>query len=226
MLVSSAIFTRMVGKYDGAVIMPNGSATVARVNVVPANPKTPGQVAVRQAFVATTSAYRNLTLAQLDAWEAAAATVTASNALGIQYTLHGLQLFQKVNALRQWFGLDVKLTPPNPLTGPNRIGTDYDTAADGAAINWTWPAGDPSDPFLNTGQVRIYVASRPITVRRMAGSWDSHTDFLSGVAHVDPGATGFNKSAAAPTQRVFYRCIATGKNGEIIDAIQSSFLAA
>lgn len=81
-LVPGSAFVGLSGKFDTAVLVRTPGGTVMRPRIVPHNPKTPKQQAWRAAMRAAGQAYRTLSLAQHEAWQAyARSTVPAGQSL-------------------------------------------------------------------------------------------------------------------------------------------------
>ena len=79
---------------------------------VPANPRTPAQVAIRGIFAAVSQRWRTLTEEQRLCWIAVAATIMSKPRLGQCGPLTGCQLFVKVNVYLAYRGLPQVDLPP------------------------------------------------------------------------------------------------------------------
>jgi len=79
---------------------------------VPANPRTPAQVAIRGIFGAVSKRWRTLTEEQRLCWIAVAATIMSKPRLGQCGPLTGCQLFVKVNVYLAYRGLPQVDLPP------------------------------------------------------------------------------------------------------------------
>lgn len=75
----------------------NRNGSYLRNRVIPTNPSTGKQTAVRANLGATSSAWRGLTDAQRAAWGAFGANITRTDTLGESYTLTGQQAFILIN---------------------------------------------------------------------------------------------------------------------------------
>lgn len=87
------IHGQMSGSIAGNTFSRNRSGAYVRNRGIPVNPNTAGQQVVRGALGAAVSIWNNsLTVAEREAWNAYALTVTRTNALGVQYNPSGFQL--------------------------------------------------------------------------------------------------------------------------------------
>jgi len=77
------------------------AACVARAWVLPNNPKSTLQTAIRVYLALAAAAYRDLTEAQATAWTVAANAIMRENILGLDYYLTGIGLFCMINTYRQ-----------------------------------------------------------------------------------------------------------------------------
>jgi len=80
------------------------SGNIIRNWVMPTNPKSTLQTAVRADFSASATAYKALTAAQALAWTIAAAEYKRQNNLGTEYIFSGINLFVQVNSYRRMAG--------------------------------------------------------------------------------------------------------------------------
>jgi hypothetical protein len=86
--------------------------------VIPTNPQTALQTAVRGNLGALSSAYRGLSEAQRAAWTALGAQITRTDSLGEPYTLNGIQAYVSSNRNRYTTGLAVISDAPALPTIP------------------------------------------------------------------------------------------------------------
>jgi hypothetical protein len=93
----SALVSDMRKKLNGSVFSHNRGGNYLRNKVTPVNPKTSYQVATRARFAQYSQNWRNLTAAQISAWNAATPGYAKSNIFGDLKNPTGLQLYQKVN---------------------------------------------------------------------------------------------------------------------------------
>ena len=85
------------GKCGNMVWQRNRYGQICYPAFVPANPRTPAQVAIRGIFAAVSQRWRTLTEAQRLAWIAVGSTILSRPRLGQCGPLTGCQLFVKVN---------------------------------------------------------------------------------------------------------------------------------
>lgn len=140
----------MVGQLSGST----GSTTAShnrfgsyfRSRVIPVNPNSSSQQAVRGLFGGFSQAWRTLTESQRDGWASLAENVPRVDSLGVSYVLTGAQLYIGTNQLRDAVGDASIATAPaldSPpvvtsmtltATGPATLSIAY-TATGGAATN-------------------------------------------------------------------------------------------
>ena len=98
------------------------AACVARAWVLPDNPGSTLQEAVRDYLTLSAAAYKGLTAEQAQEWTDAANAIMRSNILGLDYYLTGIGLFCMINAYRQIHNQAILddcpaiLMPPTPIT--------------------------------------------------------------------------------------------------------------
>lgn len=87
------------GKFGGNVAMKGKSGPSVRTKTKGVNPRTNSQISRRAALSARSQAWRGLTAAQRDAWNAAAASgaFAQKSRLGRSYNPSGAQLYGKLN---------------------------------------------------------------------------------------------------------------------------------
>ena len=100
------------GKCGHLVWQRNRYGQICYPAFIPANPRTPAQIAIRGIFGAVSKRWRRLTEAQRLAWIAVAATILSKPRLGQSGPLTGLQLFVKVNVYLAYRGLPQVDLPP------------------------------------------------------------------------------------------------------------------
>ena len=111
------------GKLGLTVTYPSRNGLIRRAWVVPANPQTGSQLAVRSRLAERATAYDALSEAQQDAWVAAAAQEQSRPTLGQSGPLTGLQLYVKINANLDLVSEPVVNTPPAKATPDSLIWT-------------------------------------------------------------------------------------------------------
>ena len=100
------------GKLGLSVRMPGRYGQVERQWVVPANPQSAAQIAVRARLQSFAAGWDVLTSGQRLAWNVAAAEVQSKSRLGFSGKLTGLQYFVQVNCNLDLLGQDPVDTPP------------------------------------------------------------------------------------------------------------------
>jgi hypothetical protein len=86
---------------------------ISRALVIPTNPRTAAQLAIRQIMSAVAARWRALTEVQRAAWSAAAKLVESKPRLGQSGPLTGNQLFNKINVNLSLFGEQQVDVPPS-----------------------------------------------------------------------------------------------------------------
>lgn len=101
MRFNSALTTGVGGKLGNMVGLMNRAGQCLRALVVPANPNTAGQQAVRGVFATLAAAWSGaLDAAERAGWAAWAATLTYTSKLGTLYTISGFNAFIAANTAR------------------------------------------------------------------------------------------------------------------------------
>lgn len=116
--------TEASGKLGGNVFSRTKGGTVIRNRVVPNNPQTIAQQAVRAIFGAISSAWRALSEIERNAWNEVAIDYPYQNALGETKILSGKALFQKLNNNRLYAGLAIADSPSAPAGTNAPVSTD------------------------------------------------------------------------------------------------------
>lgn len=91
------IVVDMRGKISGNVYSKNKGGAYSRVRVVPVNPRSEAQNAVRAVFTALSQAWQGLTASQRNGWSQATVNFPATNSLGDSHTLSGNALYVSLN---------------------------------------------------------------------------------------------------------------------------------
>lgn len=95
--VPSALIGRLSRSAGSTTAGHNRFGSYLRNRVIPTNPQTSFQMAVRDALATFSQQWRELTEAQRLAWAALGAQITRTDSLGETYTLTGQQAFNLVN---------------------------------------------------------------------------------------------------------------------------------
>ena len=110
----TAIVDNISGKLNGTVFARNKGGHYMRSKSKPTNPRTFLQSAQRAIFGAVAQAWRSLSQAQRNAWDAAVPDFKYQNRLGDSKTLSGFALHQQLNNNLLLIGEPVITTPPMP----------------------------------------------------------------------------------------------------------------
>lgn len=103
----TAVVDNISGKLNGTVFARNKGGHYMRSKSNPVNPQTDFQMNVRGDFGAMATAWRALTQAQRNAWDAAAADFPYQNKLGDTKILSGFNLFMKLNQNLETANVDI-----------------------------------------------------------------------------------------------------------------------
>ena len=133
-------------KDASAVVCAGRYGLVSRRRVIPTNPRTQRQSEVRRHLAEQARRFGDLTDAQHEAWNAAAATYRSHPRQGQSGPLTGLHLFIRVNCKLALFGLEPLNTPPPPPVFPELAPQDLviTNTAGVIAVKLVCPA-DPGD---------------------------------------------------------------------------------
>jgi hypothetical protein len=142
------------GKLGLTVTFPSRYGLIRRTRVVPANPNTASQQAIRGYFTASARAYDTLTEAQQNAWIQAAGQYHSRPTLGQSGPLTGLQLYTKLNSVLLQFGQEQLDAPPaKPAFGPNAPVALVITNPGGVpAIKLTCPSSPGEGTIVRAGK--------------------------------------------------------------------------
>lgn len=110
----SALVSDMRNKLNGSVLAKNKGGNYMRNKTTPVNPQTEAQMIKRAQFGALSAAYRSLSAADIDKWNAAAANFPYTDIFGDSRTLSGSQLYVKLNNNLAQVNTPALTTPPNP----------------------------------------------------------------------------------------------------------------
>lgn len=113
LIIPSPLFTSFRNKFGTSVLYPIAGRQIGREFVVPFNPETAEQSAVRGDFGNASIAYSLLTPAEKAAWEALASSVTITDAYGQETTIPAKAMYMRVNAYRQLNGQAITDTAPS-----------------------------------------------------------------------------------------------------------------
>jgi hypothetical protein len=102
------------GKIGGHVASKNRTSAYLRTKVTPVNAQTSFQLGVRNVFTGFAQAWRGLSQAERDAWNAAVADYARTNVFGDSVQPTGFNLFQRLNNNLSIAGQSQIDTPPLP----------------------------------------------------------------------------------------------------------------
>src|ERR1039458_715553 len=100
------------GKLGLTVTWSGRNGLIRRTLAIPANPRTDGQLVVRDLLAQQTRRFDGLTDAQQDAWNTAAAAFQSTPTRGQSGPLTGLQLFLRINCKLGLLGQEPVDVPP------------------------------------------------------------------------------------------------------------------
>jgi hypothetical protein len=137
-------------KDPSAVVCAGRYGFVSRRHVIPTNPRTERQLEVRRHLAEQTRRFGDLTDAQREAWNAAAATFRSHPRQGQSGPLTGHHLFIRVNCKLALFGLEPLNTPPPPPVFPELAPQDLviTNTAGIIAVKLVCPADPGGDTVL------------------------------------------------------------------------------
>jgi hypothetical protein len=110
------IVVDMKGKINGNVYSKNKGGAYSRVRVIPANPKSVDQMAVRASFTGFSQAWRGLTQIQRDSWNQAVGNFPRTNRVGDKHNLSGNALYNSLNRNLFDVGIASISVAPTPAT--------------------------------------------------------------------------------------------------------------
>lgn len=223
MLVKSAILSALSGSIAGATAAKNRGGTYFRSRVVPLNPQTAAQYEVRGNMAAAASAWSTLNDANRAGWNAYAATLDGTNAVGDTKRLSGINAFTAANSLRLLANLaqltafptaggKAVLTPPS--SAPT-IDSGGEVSLD-ITLTDSWAATQNGVIFLYYGD------NVSAGTSFYKGPWHLGAFLVRGVgAPTDPWAPTID-GAAGSTKR-FYRIRSIDSTGRVSPEIRGEF---
>lgn len=128
------------GKLGGQVASTNKGGPYLRTKVVPHNPQTVSQQAVRSLLTNVSKTWSTLTSAQIAAWNAVVGSWQTKNTLGNTMTLDGKNLFTKLNINLANVGEAQIVDPPLPAELSIITGLAL-TATAPATMSLAWTSG-------------------------------------------------------------------------------------
>lgn len=132
--------TNASGSIGGQTASHNRGGQYWRTKVVPVNPQSAAQTAVRNKFGSLSQAWRALTEAQRDAWSAAVGQFQKKGALSKTITLSGINLFKSLNQNLFDIGVATINTPPRPTGATNASSLSFVADASAHTVLLTFAA--------------------------------------------------------------------------------------
>lgn len=106
----------MRGKISGNVYSKNKGGAYSRVRVVPSNPNSSYQAAVRATFTSLSQAWRGLTAVQRTSWNQAVGNFPRINRIGDAHNLSGNALYVSLNKNLADVGISAISSAPAPAS--------------------------------------------------------------------------------------------------------------
>lgn len=125
------MFGQFSGSQGNTVASHNKNGSYLRNRIIPVDPRTAKQLAVRALIQGFSEFWRTLSQAQRDGWSFLGDQMTRLDTQGQSYTLTGLQAFTSINMNRDVLSLAISQDAP-ALDVPTLIYTITPTAAAGA----------------------------------------------------------------------------------------------
>lgn len=202
------------GSLGGTTFSRNRYGVYARQRVVPVNPNTPAQSAVRSAFSSLNAAWSLLTDAQREAWSVYGLNTVAVDRLGQGIVLPGRQWYIGNNALRLQAGLSIVDDGPTTFGLPTMT-LPVPTVTAGDPISVAFTATDPWATAVG-GALLLFVARpKAPTVNFCKGPYLYAGKIAGAVAAPASPQTIAAPFAFTAGQRVFWRCVALTADGRV-----------
>jgi hypothetical protein len=147
----------MRGKINGTVHSRNRAGAYMRNKVTPVNPQTSYQSAVRNRLTGRAQAWRGLTQAQRDAWNAAVSNFKKTNIFGQLRTPSGINLYNRINMNLLNIGASVITDPPLPSAVQALTTLSVAASEGGGTINLTFT------PALAADSLMVVEATEPLS---------------------------------------------------------------
>ena len=135
---------QLSGKAGSTVAARNRNGSYFRTRVSPVLVRNPRTEAVRASFTQNSQEFRNLTAAQIQAWNSLGGNITRSNSVGAPYTLTGLQAYQSVNRNLATIGQPAVSDPPQQSAPAAVVVNGVDAQAGSETPDTTVVAGAAS----------------------------------------------------------------------------------
>jgi hypothetical protein len=166
------------GKIGGHVASRNRGGAYFRTKVTPVNPSTSAQAAVRARLTTNAQAWRGLTAAQRDQWNAAVADFSRTDIFGDLRNPSGFNLYVRINNNLASLGVAAVSVPPMPQSVDSYSDPvlTYTVGAAALSLAFTAVAGDDSGyqiwatPPLSAGKNFVKSEFRLIDTGTAAGA--------------------------------------------------------
>lgn len=224
----SALFTTASGKLGGIVASHNAGGQYFRGLVIPTDPATAFQIAVRNSMTILSAGWLDdLTDAQREAWATYAANTPITNVLGAPINVSGLNMYQRTNVPRLQAGLTRLDTAPTTFNFGSFTDPSFavDTANDEVDVTFAdtdaWANEDDSSMLvygsLPQNQTRNFFKGP----YRLLGTIDGDVT----TPPSSPAALALSVPVVAG-QRVFFRVRVSRADGRLSGEFRGSAVAA
>ncbi len=136
------------GKIGGHVASKNRAGSYFRTKVTPANPQTTAQLLIRNRLARFSRQWRNLTGAQVKAWNGATSNFSKTDIFGDKKSPTGFNLFQMLNSNLTNAGADPILVPPLPKGVPEEEMLILTATKTGNKVSFTMTGQVPANSSL------------------------------------------------------------------------------
>lgn len=215
MKVLAGLITQGTGSLGGMTMSKNKSGYYLRSRVVPSNPRTALQSAIRAGLSAFATYWKALTSAQMAAWALYAKNTPIIGNNGQTHLISGFNWFLGVNQVRLVSGLDVVTDAPivfGQASGPTVANVVF-TASGVVTVSFTL-----IDPPLSadTGDVIQVYAGQPKTLGRayFAGPWQymiSRDSFVSSITGIM--LSTYTSYVASPGSQQWFKLVRSKPDG-------------
>lgn len=154
----SALIGRLSRSAGSTTASHNRYGAYLRNRVIPTNPASTAQTAVRDRLGTLSAAWRSLTAAQRLAWEALAPSFVRTDSLGEPYTLNGFGAFMSVNQNLLAIGASQLSDPPTYNPPPALVSGVVTAAVALPSMSLAFSASP-----LGTGTKLLSFATRPVS---------------------------------------------------------------
>lgn len=222
-----ALVTDGRGKIGGTVLTKGRSGAVMRNKVTPVNPKSAKQTEARNRLITYSQAWRDLTEAQREAWNAAVVDFQGTNIFGDTVSPTGKNLFTKLNVNLDLVGVSQISDPPEAQTVPAMTSISLAMAEGAGTASLTF---DPTPVPANTAFL-VRMSAGKSAGRSFVSSELKLVDVLDAAdtspADVATAYTNVFGSVPAAGQKVFVEVVGINKvTGQRGTALRASAIVA